>query len=68
MTITADFYAFKHLFLDMIAESNDLKTASKAAGHTNLTTTKNHYTINQKRRELNEMKDLHISLLPINLN
>lgn len=61
--IDVDFYALKHLYLDMVSESTNLLTASNVAGHTNIKTTKKHYTVNEKRRELDIAKNLKISFV-----
>jgi site-specific recombinase XerC len=54
--IKKTFYLLKSQNTDAIAKQLDLKHAAAADGHTNTTTTKNHYAIGEGRRELEKLK------------
>lgn len=62
ITITEDFYAYKHLFLDKLDEvqhTQQFNIAQAAASHTSNYTT-GIYTVNRKRRELEILKRIRI--------
>lgn len=58
--IKKTFYLLKSQNTDAIAKKLDLKHAAAADGHTNTTTTKNHYAIGEGRRELEKLKRTEI--------
>lgn len=57
ITVTADFYAFKHAFLDSLPE----ETARKIAHHTNSKTT-SIYRVNQEKRDREALKQIEVKL------
>lgn len=58
--IPKTFYLLKSQNTDAIAEAIDLEHAAAADGHTNTTTTKNHYAVGEERRMLEKLKRTEI--------
>jgi integrase len=59
--IKKTFYTLKAQNTDAIANKLDLKHAAAADGHTNTTTTRNHYALVEERRELETLKKTSVA-------
>ena len=63
--IQEDFYALKHLFLDLMdskIENNELNLSSKLASHTTPGITNSVYLVNRKKREMEMLKNVDIRI------
>jgi integrase len=58
--VTADFYAFKHAYLDKVSEVLTLKDAQKLASHTSDKMLRKHYAIGEEQRQMDRLKDIEI--------
>ncbi len=58
--ITADFYAFKHAYLDKVSEVLSINDAQKLASHTSDKMLRKHYAMGEGQRQIERLKEVEI--------
>lgn len=66
LNIEADFYAFKHAYLDKVSEVLSIKEAQKLASHTSDKMLRKHYALGEEKRQIERLKEIDIPFIENN--